>query len=58
MEQLTYNIYRNLFKKTTTSHLGKVVETEDKIICFVDKNKVKKKVELIHFLVLELIIIF
>ena len=43
MKKLTYNIYRNLFKKTITSHLGKVVETEDKIICFVDKNKVKKE---------------
>ena len=43
MKKLTYNIYRNLFKKTITSHLGKVVETEDKIICFVDKNKGKKE---------------
>ena len=43
MKKLTYNIYRNIFKKTITSHLGKVVETEDKIICFVDKNKVKKE---------------
>ena len=38
-----YNLNRTLIKKRITNNLGKVVEEDDKIICYVKKNKCKKE---------------
>ncbi len=38
-----YNITRPFAKKYLTGHLGKVVEDDEKITCYVKKKKVKKK---------------
>ena len=38
-----YNILRNYVKKYLTGNLGKVVEDEEKITCYVEKNKIKKE---------------
>lgn len=37
-----YNITRNYVKKLITNKLGKVVEEDDKLICYVDKSKCKR----------------
>lgn len=41
--KLTYNILRHFAMKRITSNLGKVVEEDEKIICYVDKNKCNKE---------------
>lgn len=38
-----YNIARNYVKKYLTGNLGKVVEDDDKLTCYVNKRKLKKK---------------
>lgn len=37
-----YALIRNDIKRKLTRNLGKVVEEEDKLICYVDKKKIKK----------------
>ncbi len=37
-----YNICRNYLKRKFTGNLGKVVEEEDKLVCYVKKKKLKK----------------
>lgn len=41
--KLTYNILRHFAMKKITGNLGKVVEEDEKIICYVDKNKCNKE---------------
>lgn len=41
--RLTYNILRHFAMKKITSNLGKLVEEDDKIICYVDKNRCNKE---------------
>lgn len=43
IKETIYNIARNSAKKILTNNLGKVVEDEEKLICYVDKRKVKKE---------------
>jgi len=38
-----YNLVRIYAKKYFTGHLGKVVEEDEKIICYVKKSKIKRK---------------
>jgi len=38
-----YNAARNYFRKLLTGNLGEVVEEDDKITCYVKKNRIKKK---------------
>lgn len=38
-----YGIARNYAKNYLTGNLGKVVEDDEKITCYVKRNKVKKK---------------
>ena len=40
---LLTNIVRNFYKGYLVGNLGKVVEEEDKLICYVDKNKIKEE---------------
>lgn len=40
---LLTNIVRNFLKGYLVGNLGKVVEEEDKLICYVDKNKIKEE---------------
>lgn len=42
MNNTLYKIKRNYFKRKLIGNLGKIIETEDKIICYVNKNKCKK----------------
>lgn len=41
--KLTYNVLRHFAMKKITGNLGKVVEEDDKIICYVNKNKCNKE---------------
>ena len=43
MEKILYNIIRYILKKKFTGFLGDVLEEEDKIICNVKYNRLKKK---------------
>lgn len=42
IKQKIYNFIRNGLIKEFTNHLGKVVEEEDKFVCYVNKRKCKK----------------
>lgn len=42
IKQKLYTIIRNQLKRKLTNHLGKVVEEEDKLICYVNKRNCKK----------------
>jgi len=42
-KKILYNITRPYAKKYLTGHLGKVVEDDEKITCYVKRSKVKKK---------------
>ena len=43
IKKYSYNIIRNCLKKYFTNNLGKVVEHEDKIVCYVKRTNVKKE---------------
>lgn len=43
LKKILYNIIRPFAKKDLTRNLGKVVEEDEKIICYVKKSKAKKK---------------
>ena len=47
LKNILYEFLRNQLKKEFTKNLGKVVEESDKIICYVDKNKIGNKKKLI-----------
>ena len=65
---LLTNIVRNFYKGYLVGNLGKVVEEEDKLICYVDKNKIKEEnydrltkrntIELIVVVVLALLYVY
>ncbi len=40
-KDIIYNMKRNRFIKKITGNLGKVIEEKDKLICYVDNNKIK-----------------
>ena len=41
-KKVLYIVTRSYLKKYFTGHLGKVVEDDDKITCYVKKSKIKK----------------
>lgn len=43
LKRVIYNIARLSAKKYLTGNLGKVIEDEEKITCYVKRNKIKKK---------------
>ena len=43
VEKLIYGILRNIAKRKLTNNLGRVVEEEGKLICYVKKEKIKDK---------------
>lgn len=43
IKEKIYQILRNYYKNYLTNNLGKVVETDDKLICYVKKKKVSKR---------------
>jgi hypothetical protein len=50
-KKILYNATRPYAKKYLTGHLGKVVEDNEKITCYVKRSKIKKK-ELLVFMFL------
>lgn len=42
-KKILYKITRPYVKRYLTGNLGKIVESDDKIICYVNKRKIKKK---------------
>ena len=42
-KKILYNATRPYAKKYLTGHLGKVVEDNEKITCYVKRSKIKKK---------------
>lgn len=42
-KKILYGIARNYVKNNLTDNLGKIVEDDEKITCYVERNKVKKK---------------
>ena len=43
MKKIIFDKMRNYAKLILTDHLGKVVEEDDKLICYVKQNKCKKR---------------
>lgn len=48
MKKKIYEIIRNYVARKATGNLGKVVINDDKIVCYVDGRKLKKKEKYIH----------